>query len=390
MKNITSLVFAGIIGGLITLGGHQLMQEEAPIQQPVAKQVSTTITTPSSKPVPLNFTEAATIAMPTVVHIKASESKGQAQYRRDERQENGGNMLDFFFDSPFGGGGSPFGGGQKKGTGSGVIISTDGYIVKIDSDNLPTMAFANSDKAQVGEWVLAVGNPFDLTSTVTAGIISAKGRSIGVIKNSQAIENFIQTDAVVNPGNSGGALVDLDGNLVGINTAIATPTGTFAGYSFAIPSNMVMDITNHIIEHGGPRAMLGVQVVDVDVDFAAEQNLSVDSGVYIAELTDGGAAQYAGVLPNDVIIRVDGVKVADAPTLIDIVSKAKVGETLELTINRDGRTKKIPVTLKEETCLKLVFRFVLMRLSLIRDRLFLCPFSPSSFQSNLAKFYRFK
>ncbi len=385
MKNLLSLVFAGVVGGLITLGGHQMMQKKAPIQQPIAKQVNTRIATPiSSKPVPLNFTEAATIAMPTVVHIKASESKGHAQYRRDEQQENGSNMFDFFFDSPFNGGGSPFGGGQKKGTGSGVIISNDGYIVtnkhvvdfaddlevtlyddrtfkatkigidprtdlavlKIDSDNLPTMDFANSDRAQVGEWVLAVGNPFDLTSTVTAGIISAKGRSIGVIRNSQAIENFIQTDAVVNPGNSGGALVDLDGNLVGINTAIATPTGTFAGYSFAIPSSMVLEITNHIIEHGGPRAMLGVQVVDVDIDFAEEQNLSVDSGVYIAELTDGGAAQYSGVLPNDVITKIDGMNITDAPTLIDIVSKAKVGETLELTINRDGKTKKIPVTLK--------------------------------------------
>ena len=385
MKNLLSLIFAGIIGGLITLGGNQFMQKDAPIQQPIAKQVNATLATPTNtKPVPLNFTEAATIAMPTVVHIKASESKGRAQYRQDEQQENGGNPFDFFFDSPFGGGGSPFGGGQKKGTGSGVIISNDGYIVtnkhvvdfaddlevtlyddrtfkatkigidprtdlaviKIDSENLPTMEFANSDRARVGEWVLAVGNPFDLTSTVTAGIISAKGRSIGVIRNSQAIENFIQTDAVVNPGNSGGALVDLDGNLVGINTAIATPTGTFAGYSFAIPSNMVLEITNHIIEHGGPRALLGVQVVDVDIDFADERNLSVDSGVFIAKLTDGGAAQYAGVLPNDVITRVDGVEVADAPTLIDIVSKAKVGETLELTINRDGRTKKIPVTLK--------------------------------------------
>jgi len=386
MKNITSLVFAGIIGGLITLGGHQLMQEEAPIQQPIAKQVNSTYTVPvSSKPVPLNFTEAATIAMPTVVHIKASESRGAAQYRRDEQQENRGNMLDFFFDSPFGGGGgSPFGGGQKKGTGSGVIISNDGYIVtnkhvvdfadelevtlyddrtfkatkigidprtdlaviKIDSDNLPTMEFANSERTKVGEWVLAVGNPFDLTSTVTAGIISAKGRSIGVIRDAQAIENFIQTDAVVNPGNSGGALVDLDGRLVGINTAIATPTGTFAGYSFAIPSNMVLDITNHIIEHGGPRAMLGVQVVDVDNDLAEEQNLYVDAGVYIAKVVDGGSAQYAGVLPNDVITRVDGVQIEDSPTLIDMVSKAKVGETLELTINRDGRTKKIAVTLK--------------------------------------------
>ena len=381
-----SLVFAGIIGGLITLGGHQLIQEEAPIQQPVAKQVNSTYTAPiSSKPVPLNFTEAATIAMPTVVHIKASESRGAAQYRRDEQQENGGNMFDFFFDSPFGGGGgSPFGGGQKKGTGSGVIISNDGYIVtnkhvvdfadelevtlyddrtfkatkigidprtdlaviKIDSDNLPTMEFANSERTNVGEWVLAVGNPFDLTSTVTAGIISAKGRNIGVIRDNQAIENFIQTDAVVNPGNSGGALVDLDGRLVGINTAIATPTGTFAGYSFAIPSNMVLEITNHIIEHGGPRPMLGVQVVDVDNDLAEEQNLSVDFGVYIAKVVDGGSAQYAGVLPNDVITRVDGVQIEDSPTLIGLVNKAKVGETLELTINRDGRTKKISVILK--------------------------------------------
>jgi len=383
MKNILSLIFAGIIGGLITLGGFSYVQKDAPNNLPVAKQVNTSVPAfNAAKPVPLNFTEAASIAMPTVVHIKASESRGQAQYRRDEQQQQGGeNMLDFFFNSPFD---SPFGGGQKKGTGSGVIISEDGYIVtnkhvvdfadelevtlfddrtfkatkigidsrtdlaviKIDSRDLPTMEFTNSDQAQVGEWVLAVGNPFDLTSTVTAGIISAKGRSIGVIRDRQAIENFIQTDAVVNPGNSGGALVDLDGRLVGINTAIATPTGTFAGYSFAIPSNMVMDITNNIIEHGGPRAMLGVQVVDVDIDFAEERNLSVDEGVFIQVVSDGGAAQYAGVLPSDVITRVDGLKVVDATTLVDIVSKAKVGETLELTVIRDGRTKNIPVTLK--------------------------------------------
>lgn len=382
MKNILSLIFAGMIGGLITLGGFSYMQDNTANDLPTAKQVNATSPTfNTTKPVPLNFTEAATIAMPTVVHIKASESRGQAQYRRDEQQQNGENMFDFFFNSPFD---SPFGGGQKKGTGSGVIISEDGYIVtnkhvvdfadelevtlyddrtfiatkvgidprtdlaviKIDSRDLPVMEFMNSDQAQVGEWVLAVGNPFDLTSTVTAGIISAKGRNIGVIKNTQAIEKFIQTDAVVNPGNSGGALVDLDGRLVGINTAIATPTGTFAGYSFAIPSNMVLEITDNIIEFGGPRAMLGVQVMDVDADFAAEQNLFVEEGVFIEKTTDGGAAQYAGVLPNDVIIRVDGTKVSDATTLIEIVNKAKVGQTIELTINRDGRTKNIPVTLK--------------------------------------------
>ncbi len=385
MKNLLSLVFAGMIGGLFTLGGFSYMQKDAANNLPVAKQVNTvTPTFNSAKPVPLNFTEAASIAMPTVVHIKASESRGQAQYRRDEQQQQqqgGENMFDFFFNSPFD---SPFGGGQKKGTGSGVIISEDGYIVtnkhvvdfadelevtlyddrtfkatkigidprtdlaviKIDSRDLPTIEFMNSDQAQVGEWVLAVGNPFDLTSTVTAGIISAKGRSIGVIKDRQAIENFIQTDAVVNPGNSGGALVDLDGRLVGINTAIATPTGTFAGYSFAIPSNMVLDITNNIIDYGGPRAMLGVQVIDVDIDFAEERNLSVEEGVFIQVVSDGGAAQYAGVLPNDVITSVDGTKVEDATSLIEIVNKAKVGETLELTVIRDGQTRNIPVTLK--------------------------------------------
>ncbi len=383
MKNILSLVFAGIIGGLITLGGFQLMQDKGTVELPTAKKVSTTAPISiGNKLAPLNFTEAANLAMPTVVHIKASKSRNQAQSRRGEEEQRGESMLDFFFESPFGG--SPFGRGEQKGTGSGVIISEDGYIVtnkhvvdfannlevtlfddrtfkatkigidprtdlaviKIDSENLPTVEFANSDAAQVGEWVLAVGNPFDLTSTVTAGIISAKGRSIGVIKDRQAIENFIQTDAVVNPGNSGGALVDLDGRLVGINTAIATPTGTFAGYSFAIPSNMVMDITEHIIEHGGPRVALGVKVSDVDKDFAEEKSLSVNSGVYIEELVDGGAAQYAGVLPNDVITRVDGAHIADALVLIDIISKAKVGEVLELTVNRDGRTKNIQVTLK--------------------------------------------
>ena len=376
MKNILSLIFAGIVGGLITLGGFNLMQGDTP-QLPVAKQVNTT-TYSGIKLMPLDFKDAAAISMPTVVHIKASESKNQARNRRNERQGEG--MLDFFFESPFNG---PFG-GQKKGTGSGVIISEDGYIVtnkhvvdfadelevtlfddrtfkaakvgidprtdlaviKIDSRDLPTIEFTNSDAAQVGEWVLAVGNPFDLTSTVTAGIISAKGRSIGVIKDRQAEENFIQTDAAVNPGNSGGALVDLQGRLVGINTAIATPTGTFAGYSFAIPSNMVMEITNNIIEHGGPRALLGVTVQDINEEIAEELNLSVDEGVHIESTQDGGAAQYAGVLPNDVIIKVDGIKVTDAPTLIEIVGKAKVGETLNLTINRDGRTKNIPVTLK--------------------------------------------
>ena len=376
MKNILSLVFAGMIGGLITLAGLQFNQNQK-TGEPTPQLVNVTSPiTNGTKVVPLNFTKAANITMPTVVHIKASESKRQTQQRKNDQE---GGLFDFFFNAPFD---MPF--GTKKGTGSGVIISEDGYIVtnkhvvdfadelevtlyddrtfkatkigvdkrtdlaviKVDARNLPTVEFANSNQAQVGEWVLAVGNPFDLTSTVTAGIISAKGRSIGVIRDRQAIENFIQTDAVVNPGNSGGALVNLEGKLVGINTAIATPTGTFAGYSFAIPSDMVIEITNNIIKHGGPRGMLGVQVIDVDEDLALEKNLSVQKGVYIDALVDGGAAQYAGLLPNDVILKVDGIEVEDAPALIEIVSKSKIGETLELTINRLGKTKKIPVILK--------------------------------------------
>jgi len=377
MKNILSLVFAGIIGGLITLGGYNFINSSNASDTAYAKQVKNTYTpvlgAASAKAANLDFTTAANKTMATVVHIKASEDPSKQKKKSSE--------IESFFDL-FGGGGMPF--GEKKGSGSGVIVSQDGYIVtnnhvidyadnlevtlyddrtfkatkvgvdkrtdlavlKIEATNLPTIKYGNSDAARVGEWVLAVGNPFDLTSTVTAGIISAKGRDIDIIRRSDAIESFIQTDAVVNPGNSGGALVDLDGNLIGINTAIFTKTGTFTGYSFAIPSSMVEEIAGNIIKHGGPRGMLGISVQDVDEELVEEKNLSVLSGVYIEELVDGGAAQYAGLLPNDVITKVDGKLIKDAPELIVIIDKTKVGEVLELTINRNGRTKKVKVALK--------------------------------------------
>ena len=382
MKKILPFLLAGLAGGLIVLVGQLLLTNPISPDIPQAQYVNWRM--PGSVPsgvAPLDFTEAAAMAMPTVVHIKASESRGQAQYRRDEERSPGGNMLDFFFNSPFD---FPFDNRPKKGTGSGVIISEDGYIVtnnhvvdfadelevtlyddrvfkakkvgvdprtdlaviKLDARNLPAIEFANSNVTKVGQWVLAVGNPFDLTSTVTAGIISAKGRNIGVIKDQNAEENFIQTDAVVNPGNSGGALVNLEGQLVGINTAIATPTGTFAGYSFAIPSDMVWDIANHIIEHGGPRAMLGVDVMDLDADLAAEKEVFVEAGVYVVRLIDGGSAQYAGLLPNDVIVAVDGELITDAPALIEKVNRARVGDVLLLTVNRGGSERTIEVTLK--------------------------------------------
>lgn len=390
MKSIISLVFAGIIGGLVTLGGLQFMQNEqqSTLSNPaVAQQVNQSlINARPSLAVPTNFTDAAARAMPVVVHITASESQALVQKRRQEGQNNNDPFQnffgqDFFFGNPFN---SPNGRG-KKGTGSGVIISNDGYIVtnnhvvgfadevevttfdnrtfkaeiigtdpetdlaviKIEEDNLPTLNFADSDQAQVGEWVLAVGNPFDLTSTVTAGIISAKGRDINIIKGNRSIEAFIQTDAAVNPGNSGGALVDTRGNLLGINTAIATQTGSFSGYSFAIPVNIMRKIVDDIIQYGShQRAFLGVNITPIDNELAEELGLRNAQGVFVDGLADGGAAGYAGVLPKDIIIAVDGQTIKTVPELQEMVGRAKVGDTLTLTVRRKGKKKKIPVRLK--------------------------------------------
>ncbi|MEM9823681.1 MAG: trypsin-like peptidase domain-containing protein [Bacteroidota bacterium] len=386
MKHIISLVFAGIIGGLITLGGVYLMksdQQHLQTSPAIAQQINQSlVNTSRSTAVPTNFTDAAQRAMPAVVHITASESAAMAQKRRQDSNDPLRNFFgdDFFFGNPF----SPDRGG-KRGTGSGVIISKDGYIVtnnhvvgfadevevttydnrtfkaqiigtdpetdlavlKIEEDNLPTLSYGDSDLAQVGEWVLAVGNPFDLTSTVTAGIISAKGRDINIIQGNRSIEAFIQTDAAVNPGNSGGALVDTRGNLIGINTAIATQTGSFSGYSFAIPVNIMSKIVDDIIEYGSyQRAFLGINITAMDSELADELGLVKAQGVYVSGLAEGGAAAYAGVLPKDVIVAVDGNEIKSVPELQEFVGRAKVGDTLTLTVRRKGKTKKIPVKLK--------------------------------------------
>ena len=199
----------------------------------------------------------------------------------------------------------------------------------------------------MGEWVLAVGNPFELTSTVTAGIISAKGRSIDIINGNRAIESFIQTDAAVNPGNSGGALVDASGKLIGINTAISTRTGTFEGYSFAIPVNIMKKIANDIIEYGSfQRAFLGIQITEMDGERAEEMNLDITQGVYIESLIDGGAAQYSGLLPSDIITAIDEREIKSVPELQEIVSRSKVGDTIDVKVIRKGKAQVIPVVLK--------------------------------------------
>jgi S1-C subfamily serine protease len=182
----------------------------------------------------------------------------------------------------------------------GVDPTTDLAILKIEGENLPTLAFANSDEVRLGEWVLAVGNPFNLNSTVTAGIISAKGRSINIIDNQSAIEAFIQTDAVVNPGNSGGALINTRGDLIGINTAISTRTGSYEGYSFAVPANIVRKVVDDLTKYGVvQRAYLGVNIADISPELAKEMSISETQGVYISDVTEGGAAADAGSMVLD-------------------------------------------------------------------------------------------
>ena len=377
MKNFLSFIFAGIIGGLIAFGGikytSQSNSESAP--QNLSKQVNLINQSPTISNFPGNFTDAAKKAMPVVVHIKATAGAKSSQ--NSQSDPFGG----FFGEDFFGGSPQP-----QSGAGSGVFISSDGYIVtnnhvvsfaeelevttydnrtykakvigtdpgtdmaviKIDATNMPTLNYGDSDKAQVGEWVLAVGNPFDLTSTVTAGIISAKGRSINILSR-RGIESFIQTDAAVNPGNSGGALVDASGRLLGINTAIATQTGSYAGYSFAIPVNMMRKIVDDIIQYGSfQRAYLGISINQMDAELSNELGVDISQGVFVEGLADGGAASYAGILPRDIITAVDNRPIKTVPELQEVVGSAKVGDVLNVTINRKGKIKEIPVKLKAE------------------------------------------
>lgn len=388
MKSILSLVIAGTLGGFISFG---ITHKYAP-KQPIVIQESApqAVLTSTKGAYPTDFVSASAIATKSVVHIKAEESKTLAQQRfndrRNQRNRNpygqGFNIEDFFGGDFFG---SRF--HQQKGSGSGVIVSTEGYIVtnnhvvgfadkiivtlddgrqfdavkigtdpstdlaviKIEEESLPVIEFGNSDNVKVGEWVLAAGNPFDyLTSTVTAGIVSAKGRDINIIKDQKAIEEFIQTDAAVNPGNSGGALVDTQGKLIGINTAIATPTGVFAGYSFAIPSNLVQRIMKEIIENGGIEgSTLGVYVKDVSE--LREEGMSLDrnTGVYIDEVMDGSSAQFSGLLPGDIIMAIDDENIQEYNDLVKAMKFHKVGDTIKVKIVRDNAQKTIAVKLRK-------------------------------------------
>lgn len=226
--------------------------------------------------------------------------------------------------------------------------ATDVAVIKIEGDGLPTIPVADSDGLRIGEWVLAIGSPYQLQSTITAGIVSAKGRTMPNYSGEFRIESFIQTDAAVNPGNSGGALVDKTGALVGINTAIISETGTYSGYSFAIPSNMAMKVAGDIISYGGVRrASLGVVMQNIDEKFSSQLKLSSENGVYITGVVPEGAAEKAGIRPGDVLLRIGDSDASDIYKVREIVSSYRPGDTARITVSRRGEELVLDVVFSD-------------------------------------------
>ena len=347
------------------------------------------VTMPAGQPVDLTY--AAEKALPSVVYIKNTQnSKVQTVEYSDPFED--------FFSDPFGGffGRGQGNGGRRQrqvqtpkrvGAGSGVIISSDGYIVtnnhvvdgadevevtfnnkvkrtatiigtdpttdlaliKVEASDLEYLTFGNSDNVRIGEWVLAVGNPFNLTSTVTAGIVSAKARNLSILGEGTSVESFIQTDAAVNPGNSGGALVNTKGELVGINAAIASHTGSYEGYSFAIPSNIVRKVVDDLLLYGTTqRGYLGVQIAELTQELAEKEGLENIEGVYVANVTEGGAAILAGMKAGDVITKIDGRTVNSTTQLRETVGQYRPGDKVDVEVNRHGSHHHYTLTLLNE------------------------------------------
>lgn len=379
MKNLKTGLFTllvALVGGFVALWAYTRYFDDPKIltvQQDQPMRYASLPTTNTGELPDLTF--AAENSVHGVVHIKVTQKGGYY---------SSNNIFDYFF-----GDGSSHSQQMpiRQGVGSGVIISADGFIVtnnhvideadeisvilndkrefkakligtdpstdialiKIDMSGLPTLKFSNSDNLKLGEWVLAVGNPFNLTSTVTAGIVSAKSRDIGINPDQMRIESFIQTDAAVNPGNSGGALVNTHGELVGINTAIASQTGSYSGYSFAIPSNIVQKVVADLKEYGDvQRALLNVNIGDINADVAKKYNLDKIEGVFVGKVLSGGAAEIAGIKDNDVIISVDNVNVNSTAELQEQISKHRPGDKVMVEVKRDNKRKPFNVTLRNK------------------------------------------
>ncbi|MEM0933076.1 MAG: trypsin-like peptidase domain-containing protein [Bacteroidota bacterium] len=371
MKRIAGLFFVSLFAGAITLGAYKLFFEKDTYKFVGTSQempvLSTSALATSAKGAGINevdFTIAAEKTVNSVVHVKnLSVNKGS------------NNLADFFYG---------FERQQRPqiGTGSGVIISPDGFIVtnnhvianasqlevtlnnkktyeaevvgadkdsdiallKINSEeSLPYLAFGDSDNAKVGEWVLAVGNPFNLTSTVTAGIVSAKARSLG--RN----QSFIQTDAAVNPGNSGGALVNTNGDLIGINTAITSQTGSYVGYAFAVPSNIAKKVIEDLMEFGNvQRGLLGISAINVNSPQAVEMGLDEIEGVYVSQVSQDSGAEDAGLQEGDIIKKVDNIWVRKFSELTGYLSSKRPGDVVEVIVDRDGKQLTKKVRLKKQ------------------------------------------
>lgn len=389
MKRFGSLVLAAVLGSMVTIGTYELVGNESNgIQLDYTPGVPTAQVAyhvnEDGEVVPLDFTETAEKVTSAVVHIRSTKSasapSGDTQYLNPFREFFGPNWAPRMEQMP------------TQSSGSGVIINPNGYIVtnnhvvadaeivdvtlhdnrtfraeivgtdpdtdiallKISEDGLSHLAFVDSDKAKVGQWVLAVGNPFNLNSTVTAGIVSAKGRSIHIIDRSNeqgntAIESFIQTDAAINRGNSGGALVDLSGGLLGINTAIASPTGAYSGYGFAVPSNIVSKVVEDLLTYGVvQRGWLGVSIASVNSSLVKEHDLSVHEGAFVSGFAENSAAREAGLKEGDVVVKIDGVRIPTSAALIETIGRHRPGDNLNLTVNRKGKEYTYNVTLKNK------------------------------------------
>ena len=238
---------------------------------------------------------------------------------------------------------------KKTATIIGTDPTTDLALIKVDASELPYLTFGDSDNVRIGEWVLAVGNPFNLTSTVTAGIVSAKARNLSILGEGTEVEAFIQTDAAVNPGNSGGALVNTKGELVGINAAIASHTGSYEGYSFAIPSNIVRKVVDDLLLYGvTQRGYLGIQYMELTAELAEREGLDNTEGVYVAEVIEDGAAKVAGMRSGDVITAINGKKVNTGTQLIESVRQFRPGDTVDVEVNRHGTHHHFELTLLNE------------------------------------------
>src|SRR5512145_3015498 len=369
-KQLLVILLAAVIGGLVSVLGYSALidnKEKSTIVQ--VKEPASMVSLQAGLDSSTDFTFAAEKTVNAVVNVKTQSTM---EYRNP--------IYEFFYGDRYPGEQEPV-----TGIGSGVIITADGYIVtnnhviensekvtvtlndkrefearvvgydhstdlallKIDTEGLPFMTFGNSDDLKVGEWVLAVGNPFNISSTVTAGIVSAKGRSMAIIEDNYRIESFIQTDASVNRGNSGGALVNLRGEMVGINTAIVSPTGGNVGISFAIPSSIVQKVVKDLIEFGTvQRAIMGVSISDITAELAREKGLDQLEGVYVNEVNDNSAAKDAGIEAGDVITHINDIEVRSPSELQEMVGRYRPGEKINVLVKRKDKTKQIVVTLR--------------------------------------------